>query len=103
MVGLKSLFNFKPESAVENYQECVEQERLNPWQFPSFRLSICKFSCKNEFYCNLLFSFSWVQVVFYVYLLLFNPWQFPSFRSPINKLSSKKELVLQFVVSFSVD
>ena len=44
---------------------------INPWQFPSFRLSICKFSCKNEFYCNLLFSFSWVQVVFYVYLLSF--------------------------------
>ena len=44
---------------------------LNPWQFPSFRLCICKFSCKNEFYCNLLFSFSWVQVVCYVYLLFF--------------------------------
>ena len=45
----RTLSNFKPESAVENYQECVEQERLNPWQFPSFRLSICKFTnTKNQ-------------------------------------------------------
>ena len=40
----------------------------------NFRHFDCPFvnlAVKMNFFCNLLFSFSWVQVVFYVYLLFF--------------------------------
>ena len=59
------------KSSMTKKKKNILPDTQNPWHFPSFRFPINELSSKKELVLQFVVSSSLVQVVFYVYFLLF--------------------------------